>query len=48
MEKIDYSLRTNRFKSNKNVTVIYTKIENITKSEPVGTVITENTKTIVI
>ena len=37
-----------RFKSNKNVTVIYTKIEHITKSEPVGTVIAENTKTIVI
>ena len=37
-----------RFRSNKNVTVIYTKVENITKSEPVGTVITENTKSIII
>ena len=37
-----------RFRSNKNVPVIYTKVENITKSEPVGTVITENTKSIII
>ncbi len=37
-----------RYKSNKNVSIIYTKVENITKSQPVGTVIAENTKTIVI
>ena len=37
-----------RYKSNKNVSIIYTKVENITKSEPVGTVITENIKTIII
>ena len=37
-----------RYKSNKNVSVIYTKVENITKSEPIGTVIANNFKTIKI
>jgi len=37
-----------RYKSNKNVSIIYTKVENVTKSDPVGTVIAENIKTIVI
>lgn len=37
-----------RYKSNKDVSIIYTKVENITKSQPVGTVIAENTKVIVI
>lgn len=37
-----------RYKSNKNVSIIYTKVENVTKCYPIGTVIAENTKTIVI
>ena len=38
---------TNKLKSLKNVEIIYTQIKNVTKTEIVGCVLTENTKIIV-
>ena len=38
---------TNKLKGLSNVEIIYTKIENITKTKVLGCVITENTKKIV-
>jgi predicted ribosome quality control (RQC) complex YloA/Tae2 family protein len=40
--------QNSKYKSSSNVEIIYTKLSNVTKSEPVGSVIAENTKTIMI
>jgi predicted ribosome quality control (RQC) complex YloA/Tae2 family protein len=37
-----------RLNNQKNVEIIYTKIENVCKTEPIGSVITYKTKTIII
>jgi predicted ribosome quality control (RQC) complex YloA/Tae2 family protein len=39
---------TNKIKGLKNVEIIYTQIKNITKTDVIGCVITQNTKTIKI
>jgi hypothetical protein len=38
---------TNKLKQLKNVEIIYTKLENVTKTNTPGCVLTQNTKTIV-
>jgi len=38
---------TNKLKGLKNVEIIYTKIENVTKTSVPGCVLTQNTKTII-
>jgi hypothetical protein len=40
--------QNSKYKSNKNVSIIYTKIENIIKTDIPGKVVTSNTKTIII
>ena len=38
---------TNKLKGIKNIEIIYTKLENVTKTNILGCVLTENTKTII-
>lgn len=40
--------QNSKYKSTTNLEIIYTKLSNITKSHPVGSVIAENTKTIAV
>lgn len=40
--------QNSKYRSDKNVSIIYTQIKNITKTNIIGTVITTNTKTIQI